>query len=121
ELNELPNNKEKYNKILSYFDLSLDTLDWEELNKEAYKFQKLESIFIDYRKNIASYSFNIPKNKGRISYNYIFAYPNNNRYSMENLATIKILSTWRTRCYSLSGNEGTGIYLSEKILTCNDI
>ena len=32
KLNELPNNEEKYNKILRYFDLSLDTLDWEELN-----------------------------------------------------------------------------------------
>ncbi|TLD94283.1 hypothetical protein LS64_006055 [Helicobacter saguini] len=27
ELNKLPDNKEKYNKILSYFDLSLDSLD----------------------------------------------------------------------------------------------
>ena len=33
KLNELPNTEEKYNKILGYFDLSLDTLDWEELNK----------------------------------------------------------------------------------------
>ena len=32
KLNELPNNEEKHNKILRYFDLSLDTLDWEELN-----------------------------------------------------------------------------------------
>ena len=37
ELNLLPNNKEKYNKILNYFDLSLETLDWEELNKKGFK------------------------------------------------------------------------------------
>ena len=37
KLNELPNDEYKYNKILSYFDLSLDTLDWEELNERALK------------------------------------------------------------------------------------
>ncbi len=35
KLNELPNNEYKYNKILSYFDLSLELLDWEKLNKKA--------------------------------------------------------------------------------------
>nr|WP_233708570.1 hypothetical protein [Helicobacter bilis] len=37
KVNELPNNEEKYNKILSYFDTSLDTLDWEELNHNNEK------------------------------------------------------------------------------------
>lgn len=37
KLNELPNNEEKYNKILRYFDTSLDTLDWEKLNGRVYK------------------------------------------------------------------------------------
>ena len=37
KLNELPNTEEKYNKILRYFDLSLDTLDWDELNKKTWK------------------------------------------------------------------------------------
>ena len=35
KLNELPNNEEKYNKILSYFDTSLDTLDWENIKKDS--------------------------------------------------------------------------------------
>ena len=40
KINELPNNEEKYNKILSYFDTSLDTLDWEELNGRVEKLKQ---------------------------------------------------------------------------------
>ncbi|EAK3938764.1 hypothetical protein CJY66_09360, partial [Campylobacter coli] len=46
KLNELPNNEEKYNKILSYFGLSLDTLDWEELNRRAYKISKEQQFYL---------------------------------------------------------------------------
>ncbi|WP_258865007.1 hypothetical protein [Helicobacter sp. MIT 14-3879] len=67
ELNELPNNKEKYNKILSYFDLSLDTLDWEELNKEkAMTQQALEFYYLNFRdkdfynRNTPLYSYYVP-------------------------------------------------------------
>ncbi|EMZ37015.1 hypothetical protein C826_02252, partial [Helicobacter bilis WiWa] len=34
KLNELPNDEEKYNKILAYFDTSLDKLDWEGIEKK---------------------------------------------------------------------------------------
>ncbi len=40
KLNELPNDENKYNKILSYFDTDLDTLDWEGLNERAWKKKK---------------------------------------------------------------------------------
>ena len=52
ELNELPNNEEKYNKILKYFDTSLDTLDWEELNGKK---QKLIEENFDYKKGVFEY------------------------------------------------------------------
>ena len=44
KLNELPNTEEKYNKILGYFDLSLDTLDWEELNKTKRLFKHILDV-----------------------------------------------------------------------------
>ncbi len=44
KLNELPNTEEKYNKILSYFDLSLDTLDYKSLNNKMHQLPK-ESIY----------------------------------------------------------------------------
>ena len=49
KLNELPNNEEKYNKILGYFDLSLDTLDWEKLNEKTWKIKENSS---DYKKKV---------------------------------------------------------------------
>ncbi|WP_052057531.1 hypothetical protein [Helicobacter sp. MIT 03-1614] len=36
KINELPNDEEKYNKILSYYDTSLDTLDWEKIANNLY-------------------------------------------------------------------------------------
>ncbi|MCI6313484.1 MAG: hypothetical protein MR591_06830 [Helicobacter sp.] len=47
KINELPNTEEKYNKILGYFDTSLDTLDWEELNKKTWKISEDSG---DYKK-----------------------------------------------------------------------
>ena len=49
KLNELPNNEEKYNKILRYFDTSLDTLDWEELNGKTWKISEDSG---DYKKGV---------------------------------------------------------------------
>ena len=70
KLNELPNNEEKYNKILRYFDTSLDTLDWEELNKET-QIAHSSPIAIDYRRKVINYSSSTPKNKGRLSLSLI--------------------------------------------------
>lgn len=45
-LNELPNDEEKYNKILGYYGLSLDTLDWEKIGKEQpMKKETAQSIY----------------------------------------------------------------------------
>lgn len=52
KLNELPNDEEKYNKILGYFDTSLDTLDWEELNMGK---KKLTEENFDYKKGVFEY------------------------------------------------------------------
>ncbi len=44
KLNELPNDENKYNKILSYFDTDLESLDWEELNERAWKKKETDGI-----------------------------------------------------------------------------
>ncbi|WP_052099929.1 hypothetical protein [Helicobacter bilis] len=121
KLNELPNDEYKYNKILGYFDTNLDTLDWEELNKET-QIAHSSPIAIDYRRKVINYSSSTPKNKGRLSYNYVFLYPHSKeKFSQQNLPLIGILTTWQTRRYFLDGNEGSGFYWSEEVLTCVDV
>ncbi|WP_306811255.1 hypothetical protein, partial [Campylobacter helveticus] len=53
KLNELPNNEEKYNKILGYFDTDLDSLDWKELNKGKWKVTNENGY---YKKGIYEYA-----------------------------------------------------------------
>lgn len=36
KINELPNDENKYNKILSYFDTDLESLDWEKIANNLY-------------------------------------------------------------------------------------
>ena len=52
KLNELPNDEYKYNKILAYFDTSLDTIDWEELNEKTWKFSTTNGF---YKKGVFEY------------------------------------------------------------------
>ena len=121
KLNELPNTEEKYNKILKYFDTDLESLDWEELNKEA-QIAHSSPIAVDYRRKVINYSSSTPKNKGRLSYNYVFLYPHSKeKFSQQNLPLIGILTTWHARRYFLAGNEGNGFYWSEEVLTCVDV
>ncbi|TNH32367.1 hypothetical protein [Campylobacter helveticus] len=121
KLNELPNNEEKYNKILAYFDTDLDSLDWKELNHDtqiAYN----SRVMIDYRAKTINYSPNIPKNKGRLGYNYAFLYPNSKeRFSKQKLPLIWVLATWHTKRYYPTGNEGSMDFWDENILTCIDM
>ncbi|WP_369607309.1 hypothetical protein, partial [Helicobacter trogontum] len=120
KLNELPNTEEKYNKILGYFDTDLESLDWEELNKEA-QIAHSSPIAIDYRRKVINYSSSTPKNKGRLSYNYVFLYPHSKeKFFQQNLPLIGILTTWQTRRYFLDGNEGSGFYWSEERLGCDN-
>ncbi len=36
KINELPNDEEKYNKILKYFNTDLESLDWEKIANNLY-------------------------------------------------------------------------------------
>ena len=118
KLNELPNDEYKYNKILSYFDLSLDTLDWEELNEKADTMSEQQYF---YSPNQVEYKFFIGEIKNS-RYSMTASFYSNEKVLKENNITLAIiLGKWHTKRYYLSGNEGTGIYWSEESLYCEDI
>ncbi|MDD7346518.1 hypothetical protein, partial [Helicobacter sp.] len=119
KLNELPNTEEKYNKILGYFDLSLDTLDWEELNGRVEKLKQTNGW---YKKNIFEYrtATDWKYKNSRIEMAILF-FSNESKINRHNINFMYFSSVWHTRRYYLSGNEGTGIYWSEETLGCGDI
>nr|WP_223209296.1 hypothetical protein [Campylobacter coli] len=98
KLNELPNNEEKYNKILSYFGLSLDTLDWEELNRRAYKISKEQQFYLQNFREYATYIGEIKKTRYDIM---AILYSNKKLISKDNITSIILLDTWNTRRYNL--------------------
>ena len=125
KLNELPNNEEKYNKILRYFDTSLDTLDWEELNhnndKRKWKVTKEHGY---YRQGIYEYA-TLTKEKqlnsrARMVASFLSNEAEINRYNINQMA---INISWHTRRYffdiaNLTRYDDMWI---EKTLACVDV
>ena len=120
ELNKLPNNEEKYNKILSYFDLSLDTLDWEELNKKRFK---LNEEYVEYIPNKVEYQVTVTRRKTSRYNVAVILFANEKGFSLQNLARIKIYGTWYTRRYHLGTRSWASYELEwkEDRLTCGEI
>ena len=98
KLNELPNNEEKYNKILGYFDTDLESLNWEELNKHA---AKLDERSDDYIKDIVAYGVSPAEKKQRRVYGYVDLFANKNGFAPQNLTKINVHGAWYTRRYLL--------------------
>ncbi len=120
KLNELPNNEEKYNKILSYFDTNLDTLDWEGLNREALKL--IKGFNLDYIEGRLEYRVKVAKlQKQRYNISVdLYTNTNNKGFSKETITHIETYGSWKTRRYFLDGNEGSGFYWSEETLSCSN-
>ena len=119
KLNELPNNEKKYNKILSYFDTSLDTLDWEELNKKTWKISEDSG---DYKKGVFAYATLSREKEINFRLEIIAAfYSNQSPITRHNTNVMAIDGTWHTRRYFPAGNEGSGFYWREGTLGCSDI
>lgn len=98
KLNELPNNEEKYNKILSYFDTSLESLDWEELNEKADTMSEQQYF---YSPNQVEYKFFIGKIKNS-RYSMTASFYSNEKVLKENNITLAIiLGKWHTNRYFL--------------------
>ena len=118
KLNELPNDEDKYNKILSYFDTDLDRLDWEELNKRK---RRLTEKNFDYKKGVFEYITQMEwkelNSQIEMQAHFLNNKPEINRYNT-NAMSFQVL--WHTKRYYLTGNEGSGFYWSEIILGCSN-
>ena len=121
KLNELPNNEKKYNKILRYFDTSLDTLDWEELNKKTWKISEDNG---NYRKGVFEYATLSREKEINFRLEIIAAfYSNQSPITRHNTNVMVIDGTWHTRRYHLEQESMTSyhFYWSETDLSCGDI
>ena len=118
KLNELPNDEEKYNKILGYFDLSLDTLDWEELNMGK---KKLTEENFDYKKGVFEYmtQMELLQSNSRIDIRTHF-FSNEAEINRYNANAMVFRVIWHARRYYPAGNEGSGFYWSEELLGCSN-
>ncbi|RDU58817.1 hypothetical protein CQA53_11835, partial [Helicobacter didelphidarum] len=96
--------EEYYNKLLKYFDTSLDKLDWEYIQ---------ENLFFNGEK----YGYKFKKYDGRISAALFFMF-NDNRASFDNINNIWMSINWRDLRPLPAGNEGTGFYLSGGRVGC---
>ncbi|AQQ59202.1 hypothetical protein XJ32_02745 [Helicobacter bilis] len=121
KLNELPNNEEKYNKILRYFDTSLDTLDWEELNKKTWKISEDSG---DYKKGVFEYATLSREKEINFRLGIIAAfYSNQSPITRHNTNVMAIDGTWHTRRYHLEQESMTSyhFYWDEETLSCVDV
>ncbi|WP_104717796.1 hypothetical protein [Helicobacter trogontum] len=120
KLNELPNNKEKYNKILGYFDLSLDTLDYDKLDynmKHPVSIHPIDKVFLTKPNEVMVAELS----KNRYYIKAIFSSKDSHNFSYRNIIKAELFGHWNTRRYFLDGNEGSGFYWSEEELWCNDL
>ncbi len=119
KINELPNNEEKYNKILSYFDTDLENMDWEELNGRIWKMSNTNG---NYKKGVFEYAtFSHDKALNyRIDILADFL-SNQSPINKYNTSQMSIHATWHTRRYFPAGNEGSGFYWDEATLECDKI
>ncbi len=99
KLNELPNNEEKYNKILGYFDLSLDTLDWEELNKTKRLLNTTK-----YDKSNHTYKFEMLSRNSLPDDKYRYEYIDKNRFVINNTPQFKDITAIIVEFYTLQSH-----------------
>ncbi len=113
KLNKLPNNEEKYNKVLGYFGKSLDSLDWDELNKKTKKLQY---------KSEYEYVSAIDKQISPRIYMLILMYGNESIFNRENIRFMQFVGDWDTgRKVLYLGHEGNmRVDFVKKELNCND-
>lgn len=122
KLNELPNDEEKYNKILKYFNTDLDTLDWEELNGRN---QKLTEENFDYKKGIFEYitQIKLKQLNSRIDVRALF-FSNESEINRYNANVMVFRVLWHTNRYFLERKYMTDLPHQaewiERILGCSN-
>ena len=120
KLNKLPNNEEKYNKVLGYFGESLDSLDWDELNKKAHKMGAGNRHFV---KDKVEYTVDAVIKKTDRYEAFVELFANKNGMSRDNITFIRAYSYWDTRRKFLSlGHEGNmRVDFIEESVDCYDM
>ena len=122
KLNELPNTEEKYNKILGYFDVSLGTMDWEEVNKG--KKWRVTNEYGYYKKGIYEYATLSTEKQLNSRVGMVAVFLSNespiNRY---NINAMSISISWDTKRYFLEKESMTSynyVWI-ERTLGCVDV
>jgi len=93
EVSSLPNNKEKYNKLLGYYGMSLDTLDWEKLNK--WHKEKLDDTY--------SYKYKITIRELSV-YPVIVIYSNQSIITKDNIEAMRLIDKYYTNRYYINNS-----------------
>ena len=91
--------EEYYNKVLKYFDTSLDTIDWEYIQ---------ENLRLN---RSGKYLYKFEKYYDRISFSFFIVFKNE-RVARDNIDYVWSHTTWDNLRASLAGNEGTGVFWS---------
>lgn len=97
--------EEYYNKVLKYFDTSLETLDWDYVQEN-----------LSLNRN-GTYLYDFEKHYDRIYHSFALFF-NDNQARKDNIKTILFYAHWKTIRPLPEGNEGTGFYLSGGWETC---
>ncbi|MCI7711126.1 hypothetical protein [Helicobacter sp.] len=121
KLNELPNNEEKYNKILGYFDTSLDTLDWEELIESEWEVSNKANF---YKKGIFEYAATTKRKRiNRRIYAIATFYSNESKINRYNTNAMIVDLAWHSRRYFLEEESMSSLKLQwiEGDLSCYKI
>ena len=91
--------EEYYNKVLAYFDTSLDTLDWEYIQENLRLNRK------------GKYLHKFEKYYDRIYHSFALFF-NDNQARKDNIEAITFYAHWDNLRPFPAGNEGIGFYLS---------
>lgn len=116
KLNELPNNEEKYNKILGYFGKSLgDIDDFRHLKEDA----RIDIWLYIYYYDV----YKVPSNfQERIEIDNLALKPRNIQMSLQNIIDMRVSPHWHNRRYVLSGHEGNMDFsLTDDKLACGNL
>ncbi|MCW1332757.1 hypothetical protein OLQ25_08985 [Campylobacter jejuni] len=116
KLNELPNNEEKYNKILGYFDKKLGDIDDFQHVKKYGSIEMWLYIYYDD-------TYKTPSNfQEKIEMDNIALKTKNMQMSLHKIVDMHISPYWNTRRYVLEGNEGNmNFEFIEDELACGNL
>ncbi|PAU99258.1 hypothetical protein B9T66_08205 [Helicobacter sp. TUL] len=97
--------EEYYNKVLKYFDTSLDTIDWEYVQENLS------------RNDWGDYLYKFKKHYDRIYHSFTLFF-NDNQARKDNIETILFYANWDKARPLPAGNEGTGFFLGSVPISC---